>query len=248
MATQKSSILDTLMFVAFVALTVAFAGAAIFFFYKANQERIANAAVPSIESEAKQTYTEATSKLLEKGGWADDRALGGEAGQSKRAEKLGFKRTPITVAMASVRQDLAAGSWHPVRLSAEQLAVIDRLEMGNITPEAILAASQQSELLQQGMAVFKANCAACHGAAGNGLVGPNLTDTYYLHGRGPTNVYKILVKGVAAKGMPPWGHLGEEKLKLVAGYVLSLEGKNLEGKAPQGVDADGNPPPTSTGG
>ena len=48
--------------------------------------------------------------------------------------------------------------------------------------------------------------------------------------------------------MPPWTHLGEEKMKQVAAYVLSIKGKNLEGKAPQGVDENGNPPPGTNDG
>ena len=240
----KTPLLDRVMFMAAVVLGVAFAGAAIGLFINAYRMSVANAAAP-LEAESAESYREAQAKLLDAPGWADDRALGGEAGESKRAEKLGFKRTTISDAMASVTKDLSSGAWKPVALTEEQLAVLDRLDMGGVTPEMILAAVNDPKALEAGKAVFTANCVACHGAAANGLVGPNLTDNYYLHGYGPTNVYKVITKGVAAKGMPPWGFLGEEKIKQVVAYVLSLEGKNVEGKAPQGVDKDGNPPPGS---
>ncbi|RYG10120.1 MAG: c-type cytochrome, partial [Chitinophagaceae bacterium] len=37
-------------------------------------------------------------------------------------------------------------------------------------------------LIANGKTVFNANCIACHGEHGQGLVGPNLTDDFWLHG------------------------------------------------------------------
>jgi mono/diheme cytochrome c family protein len=46
--------------------------------------------------------------------------------------------------------------------------------------------SSSSELVAKGDALFhgSANCYACHGSKGEGLVGPNLTDAEWIHSKG----------------------------------------------------------------
>ncbi|MBS1958559.1 MAG: c-type cytochrome [Bdellovibrionales bacterium] len=97
----------------------------------------------------------------------------------------------------------------------------------------------QAESVDAGKEVFISKCAACHAPDGGGLVGPNLTDQYWLHGKGGiSDIYKVVRDGVADKGMPPWGPiLKETELKSVVVFVKSLEGrKPAAPKAPQGVD------------
>ncbi len=90
--------------------------------------------------------------------------------------------------------------------------------------------------LAAGHAVFAQNCAACHGKAGEGTVGPNLTDEYWLHGGEVNKVYHTIKYGVQSKGMVAWkGKLTGKQLLQTASYVLSLHGSNpANGKAPQG--------------
>ena len=90
--------------------------------------------------------------------------------------------------------------------------------------------------LQAGKSIFATNCATCHGQAGEGGIGPNMTDDYYLHGAGITNTINVIHNGVPAKGMISWrGILSEEQILQVASYILSLEGTNPpNAKAPQG--------------
>ena len=184
MKTEKPSVLDRLTFVVAVVATAGFAVAAIGLFINAYRMSVANAAAP-LEAESMQAYEAAQAKLLTDKGPADDRALGGESGRNERANKLGATRTSIRDAMAQVTKSIQKGDWTPVRLNEAQVAILDRLDMGGVTPEAILAAVQAPNELSAGQATFTANCAACHGAAGNGLVGPNLTDRYWIHGQGP---------------------------------------------------------------
>ena len=242
MATETKSVLDRLMFIVFVVVTVAFAGGALYLFYDANRLRVAYADPGALDTSDLAEYRADQDKLLEKPGWADDRALGGEAGQNKRSQELGFKRIAIRDAMVSVTRAVQSGQYRPTALTSAQRDKLDRLDMGSVTPEMIVASVDNPQHVSDGEGVFKANCAACHGAQGNGLVGPNLTDKYWIHGDSAAAVYKVIAKGVLAKGMPSWGHLGEDKMKNAAAYVLTLKGKNIPGKAPQGVDADGNPP------
>lgn len=90
--------------------------------------------------------------------------------------------------------------------------------------------------LSAGHTVFAQNCAACHGQAGEGAVGPNLTDDYWLHGGEVNKVYHTIKYGVQGKGMVAWkGKLSGKQMLQVASYILSLHGSNPpNAKAPQG--------------
>ena len=102
--------------------------------------------------------------------------------------------------------------------------------------EAMLAYFKSPGNISGGAAVYQANCIACHGAQGQGVVGPNLTDPFWIHGGGPEAVLASITHGYPDKGMPAWKPvLGAEKVRLAAAYVLSLHGLNVAGgKAPQG--------------
>lgn len=99
----------------------------------------------------------------------------------------------------------------------------------------LLALSKDEKALAAGKESFVATCVACHGPNGEGLVGPNLTDNKWIHGASPAVIAESISKGFPEKGMPPWGAtLGPERVKNLTAYVLSLKGKNLPGKAPEG--------------
>lgn len=90
-----------------------------------------------------------------------------------------------------------------------------------------------------GKAVYDGKCLACHGDKGQGLVGPNLTDKFWIHGDGKAAaVAKVVTEGVADKGMPPWGPvLTPDELAQVSAYVISMRGTNAPGgKEPQGAE------------
>ncbi len=98
--------------------------------------------------------------------------------------------------------------------------------------------------LQKGKEIFTANCIPCHGVNGEGIVGPNLTDNYWINGGGIKNVFNTISEGVPAKGMITWKmQLNPKQIQLVSSYVLSLGGTNPpNGKAPEGtlwVDSSG---------
>lgn len=87
-----------------------------------------------------------------------------------------------------------------------------------------------------GKEVYTANCSACHGKAGEGTVGPNLTDKYWLHGGSIVDVFKSIKYGWLDKGMKSWKEdLSPMQIAQVTSYILSLQGTNPpNAKAAQG--------------
>jgi cytochrome c oxidase cbb3-type subunit 3 len=94
----------------------------------------------------------------------------------------------------------------------------------------------EAAALESGKSLFNTNCAACHGQEGQGTVGPNLTDEYWLHGGDVNDIFKTVKFGVPAKGMVPWqGKLTKDQILEVSSYILSLKGTNpANAKEPQG--------------
>ena len=90
--------------------------------------------------------------------------------------------------------------------------------------------------LSSGKTIFATNCAPCHGTSGEGKIGPNLTDEFWLHGGEVNHVYKTIKFGVNGKGMVAWkGKLTGKQILQVSSYVLSLRGtKPANAKPPQG--------------
>lgn len=102
--------------------------------------------------------------------------------------------------------------------------------------------------LAAGKAIFDdpSRCSSCHLVDGGGLIGPNLTDDYWIHGAQPKDILTTIVNGVPDKGMLTWGPiLGPEKCAEVAAYMYTLHGTHpAKPKEPQGtkVEYDENGP------
>lgn len=90
--------------------------------------------------------------------------------------------------------------------------------------------------LEAGKEVFMANCVACHGKLGEGGVGPNLTDAYWLHSGGIADVFKSIKYGWTDKGMKSWKEdLSPLQIAQVTSYIKTLAGTNPpNAKAAQG--------------
>lgn len=93
--------------------------------------------------------------------------------------------------------------------------------------------------IEEGKKIFTKTCTPCHGmnAEGN-MVGPNLTDKFWLHGGSISEVFRTINLGVPEKGMQAWGkNFAPVDIKYLASYVLSLQGTNpANAKAPQGTE------------
>ena len=119
------------------------------------------------------------------------------------------------------------GEAEKVKFLATQADAIDEKTVTLLTEEADLA---------EGKEIYTANCLVCHGAGGEGTVGPNFTDKYWIHGGSINNLFSTIKYGVPEKGMISWkSQLRPGGMQKVASYILSLQGTNPPNqKAPQG--------------
>ncbi len=106
-----------------------------------------------------------------------------------------------------------------------------------LSDEQFVALSKDPAKVGEGKALFTTTCVACHRPDGGGLIGPNLTDDFWIHGGKPTDIHKTITEGVLAKGMPNWGKmLKPEQVDVLTAFVISIHGSNpVNPKAPDGV-------------
>ncbi len=120
-------------------------------------------------------------------------------------------------------------------MAAAQELMLAQASAGGITDESLTLAASLPDKVAEGKALFTTYCVVCHAAQGEGLVGPNLTDAYWVHGGKPTDIHRIITDGVPAKGMAAWGsQLGPTRVEKLAVYVVSIMNTNVSGKAPEG--------------
>jgi cytochrome c oxidase cbb3-type subunit 3 len=102
----------------------------------------------------------------------------------------------------------------------------------------IVALAKDPDALAIGQKTFLNNCAPCHASDGGGARGfPNLTDNDWLYGGAPATIEATITDGRGGV-MPAWGPiLGDEKVKDVAQYVMSLSGMTNDSiRAARGAD------------
>jgi len=106
----------------------------------------------------------------------------------------------------------------------------------NLVDETNVVALIDAADLDAGLGIYNLNCIACHGAKGEGGVGPNLTDPYWINGGGIKNIFKRIKYGVPDKGMIAWkSQLPPKAIQQVASFILTMEGTDPpNAKEPQG--------------
>lgn len=114
---------------------------------------------------------------------------------------------------------------------------------GTVTPgqqapvdAASLVAFTDQASLDAGKDIWVKQCKVCHLDGGQGLVGPNLTDNFSIHGCAYADVVTIIVVGAPEKGMISWKtQLSDDQIQKVASYVMTLKGTTPPNpKDPQG--------------
>ncbi len=82
-------------------------------------------------------------------------------------------------------------------------------------------------------------CFTCHGAAGEGMVGPNLTDDMWIHGCSPAEVATSIASGFPDKGMIAYGsgaRISDDDMTDLISYIASIQG--TEPANPKAVDEE----------
>ena len=109
--------------------------------------------------------------------------------------------------------------------------------------EVLAAIANDPTSVEEGSRTFASQCAVSHGARGEGVIGPNLTDGAWIHGDEPIEIYRVVRDGVGARGMPTWGLvLGPRGVLAAMSYVLSIRGTNVPGRPPEGAREADEPP------
>ena len=137
--------------------------------------------------------------------------------------------------------------YHVTRTGDLQTAEYDKeMKAGNAIKTAAmgnfessipsLLPSKDGAVIESGRQIYVKFCAPCHRADGGGLVGPNLTDDYWIHGSSYADTVKVIWDGVPAKGMITWkAVLKPDEIQSVASYLYTLRGAKLAtpGKPPE---------------
>jgi cytochrome c oxidase cbb3-type subunit 3 len=132
-------------------------------------------------------------------------------------------------------KSVAATYENDVRLAREERA---KESLKEAPTEAVLGRLMaDKDLMSDAKVTFAERCAVCHAAAGQGMIGPNLTDDSCIHGDGSLMAtYEVVSNGVPQKGMPAWAlQLRPIEIRKLVAYVGSLRGANVQGKAAEGA-------------
>jgi len=121
-------------------------------------------------------------------------------------------------------------------IRAAEIQKQELIKSGAFINEETVTLMTDPASLQNGKTAFTTNCVPCHGMGGEGTVGPNLTDDYWIHGGGIKNIFKTVKYGVPVKGMISWQTLlNPKQMQEVSSYITTLYGTNPpNGKPPEG--------------
>jgi cytochrome c oxidase cbb3-type subunit 3 len=117
----------------------------------------------------------------------------------------------------------------------DQRGARDLAEAASVNEGVLARRVAEPATLATGRNVFVARCVSCHADDGRGLIGPNLTDGYQLHGQTRMDIFTTVKKGVPGTAMLAWGEqLSPADVISVTAYVITLRGQNIPGKAREG--------------
>jgi cytochrome c oxidase cbb3-type subunit 3 len=117
----------------------------------------------------------------------------------------------------------------------EQREQREAAEARDINEDALARNAKDPKLVEHGKTIFASKCVSCHTEDGHGLIGPNLTDRYQIHGTTRMDIFKTIRGGVPGTAMLAWGEqMPAADIVAVATFVTTLRGKNIPGKEPQG--------------
>jgi cytochrome c oxidase cbb3-type subunit 3 len=146
--------------------------------------------------------------------------------------------TSMEESQKAIEEAKANGEW--VQLDQEYVAADERFGpiFQAFAKQDIETLATNEEALEIGQRLYAQNCSQCHGSDARGGMGfPNLTDNDWLYGGNPDQIKATLLHGRVA-AMPGWeSALGEQGIKEMTAYVLSLSGRKVNAKDAQAGQA-----------
>ncbi len=132
---------------------------------------------------------------------------------------------------AAVEANKAAGTLSQLDRENEHANETYAKEFAKYTSRSIEELAADADALKVGQRLFLQNCAQCHGSDARGQKGfPNLTDNDWLYGGTSDKIVETITHGRKA-AMPAWAEaLGDQGIKEVTAYVLSLSGRKVNDK------------------
>ena len=129
----------------------------------------------------------------------------------------------------------------------QEMEQASRLAANRPSPsKGVIVPLTDRDTLEKGKAIFEGpenTCFVCHRPDLGGLVGPNLTDEYWMHGCSAADLVQGIKAGFPQKGMLPYGTgkvLTDEKMRQLVSYVLSKKGTTPVNPKP--IDAERDKP------
>lgn len=113
-----------------------------------------------------------------------------------------------------------------MEIAKEEVAAFQARQANQVDENTVVALTDETSL-STGKTIYIASCAACHGQLGEGGVGPNMTDDYWIHGGSAKDIFKTIKYGVPEKGMISWqSQLRPTDMQRVTSFILTLRGTN----------------------
>ncbi len=113
-----------------------------------------------------------------------------------------------------------------IKKAEAEIAEFMKNSANNVDESNVKVLTDVSDL-NSGKDIFISTCAACHGKLGEGTVGPNLTDDYWIHGGGMKDIFKTIKYGLPDKGMKSWKEdFSPIQIAQLASYIRTLKGTN----------------------
>ena len=128
----------------------------------------------------------------------------------------------VTYLRATIMMGLL--SWAAVfTLGSQQHPTASPTTTGTVQSTAPQNAAQDPATLAEGQAMFRGLCSGCHGGAGRGGKGPDLTDNRWIHGSSDADIARVIENGVPNTTMKKLGDaLKPAQIRTLIGYIRSL--------------------------
>jgi cytochrome c oxidase cbb3-type subunit 3 len=121
------------------------------------------------------------------------------------------------LSLGEYEQEMKDGALAVAEYQKTSLDLVDENTVKLLTDEASI---------KEGKAIYQLNCIACHGQLGEGGMGPNFTDDYWLYGGSVNDIFRSIKYG-RPNGMKAWQtDLGPAQIQVVVSFLKSLRGTN----------------------